>query len=115
MDLKTYYQKIRDTEATIATQYVVVISKATDDGGKSGLPVEVTRPVAAKMVVEGSAALATAAQTTAFQLQQAAAQKAAQEAAAAAKVSVTMVSSDDLKKLTEDLTKLKGGSKSAKE
>ena len=32
-----------------------------------------------------------------------------------AKVEVTMVSSDDLKKLTEDVKKLKGGSKSAKE
>jgi len=53
MDLKTYYQKIRDTETSISTQYVVVISKATDDGGKSGVPVEVTKEVAAKMVVEG--------------------------------------------------------------
>jgi hypothetical protein len=113
MDVKTYYQKIRDTEATIPTPYVVTISKATDDGGKAGVPVQVTRQVAAKMIVEGSAVLATAAQTTAFQQQQAAAQKAAQTAAAAAKVSVTMVSSDDLKKLTDDLTKLKSGSKTA--
>ena len=115
MDLRTYYQKIRDTEATIPAQYVVVISKATDDGGKSGVPVEVTRPVAAKMVVEGSAVLATAEQATAFQAKQAAAQKAAQQAAAAAKVQVTVVSSDDLKRLTDDLTKLKSGSKPAEE
>jgi len=113
MDLKTYYQKIRDTEATISAEYVVTISKATDDGGKSGVAVEVTRQLAAKMLVEGSAELATAAQATAFQQQQAAAQKAAQTAASAAKVSVTMVSSDDLRKLTDDLTKLKSGSKIA--
>jgi hypothetical protein len=115
MDLRTYYQKIRDMEATIPTQYVVVISKATDDGGKSGVPVEVTREVAAKMVVEGSAMLATAEQTASFDARQAAAQRAAAAAAAAAKVSVTMVSSDDLKKLTDDLTKLKSASKNAKE
>jgi hypothetical protein len=115
MDLRTYYQKIRDMEATIPTQYAVVISKTTDDGGKSGVPVEVTREVAAKMVVEGSAALATADQSSAFDAKQAAAQKAALAAAAAARVSVTMVSSDDLKKLTDDLTKLKSSSKSAKE
>ena len=115
MDLRMYYQKIRDVEATIPTQYVVTISKATDDGGKSGLPVEVTRPVAAKMVVDGWAVLATAAQTTAFQQQQAAAFKAAQEAAAAARVEVTMVSSTDLKKLTDDVSKLKSGYKPAKE
>ena len=115
MDLKTYYQKIRDTEAAIPAAYAVVVSKATDDGGKTGVTVEVTRHVAAKMVVEGSAALATTDQSAAFHEQQAAAQKAAQEAAAAAKVSVTMVSSDDLKKLTDDLSKLKSGTKSAKE
>jgi hypothetical protein len=115
MDLKTYYQKIRDTVATIPAQYVVVITQATDNGGKSGMPVEVTREVAAKLVVDGSAVLATADQATAFQAKQAAEQKAALAAAAAAKVSVTMVSSDDLKKLTDDLTKLKSGSKSAGE
>jgi hypothetical protein len=115
MDLRTYYQKIRDTEATIPTQYVVVISRATDNGGKSGVPMEVSREVAAKMIVEGSAVLATADQATAFAVKQAAAQKAAQEAAAAAKVSVTVVSSDDLKKLTDDLSKLKSGSKRAVE
>jgi hypothetical protein len=115
MDLRTYYQKIRDMQSTIPAQDVVVISKATDDGGKSGVPAEVSREVAAKMVVEGSAVLATADEATAFQTKQAAAQKAAQAVAAATKVSVTMVSSDDLKKLTDDLTKLKSGSKSAEE
>ncbi len=115
MDVRTYYQKIRDMEATIPGQFTVIVSRATDDGGKSGVLVEVTRHVAAKMVVEGSAALATIAQATAFQEQQAAAAKAAQEAAAAAKVEVTMVSSTDLKKLTDDLSKLKIGSKTAKE
>jgi len=113
MDLRTYYQNIRDTEATIAAQYAVVVSKATDAGGRSGVLVEVTRHVAAKMMVEGSAAMATAEQAAAFQAKQAAALKAAEDAAAAAKVSVTMVSSSDLKKLAEDLSKMKGGSKPA--
>jgi hypothetical protein len=115
MDLRTYYQRIRETEATISAQYPVVISRQTDDGGKNGVPVEVTRHVAAKMVVEGSAVLATGDQTTAFQQQNAAAMKAAQEAAAASKVEITMVSSTDLKKLADDLSRLKSGSKSAKE
>jgi L-amino acid N-acyltransferase YncA len=115
MDVKTYYKRIRDTEATIPTPFAVVVSQRTDDGGKSGVLVEVARRLAAKMVVEGSAEVATAEQTAAFQQQQAAAIKAAEEAASVAKVEVTMVSSDDLKKLTEDVKKLKGGSKSAKE
>ena len=115
MDVKTYYKRIRDTEATIPTPFAVVVSQRTDDGGKSGVLVEVARRLAAKTMVEGSAEAATAEQTAAFQQQQAAAIKAVQEAASAVKVEVTMVSSDDLKKLTEDMKKLKGGAKSAKE
>jgi len=115
MDLRTYYQKIRDTEATIPAAFVVVESLQTDDGGKSGILVEVTRHLAAKMVAEGTAKLATADQAAAFQQAKAAALKAAQEAATAAKLEVTMVPSDDLKKLTDDVKKLKSGAKLGKE
>jgi hypothetical protein len=115
MDLKTYYQKIRDTEATIPTTHAVVASLQTDDGGKTGVLVEVSKHLAAKMLVEGSAQLATASQVTAFQQEKAEALKAAEDAAAASKVEVTMVSSDDFKKLAEDMRKLKGGVKPAKE
>jgi hypothetical protein len=115
MDVKTYYQKIRDTEAMIPTQFTVVISQPTDDGGKKGVLVEVPRHLAAKMVVEGSAQLAPAAEAAAFQQAQEAAYTAAREAAAAAKVEVTMVSSDELKKLTDEMKKLKSGSKTARE
>ena len=115
MDVKTYYQKIRETEATIATPYAVVMSLPTDDGGKKGVLVEVTRHLAAKMIVEGSAQMATDAQTTAFRQAQAAASKAANESAAAARLAVTMVPSDELKRLTEDMSKLKSGAKAAKD
>jgi hypothetical protein len=92
-----------------------VISQQTDDGGKKGVLVEVSKHLAAKMVVEGSAQLASAAQIAAFQQAQEAACKAAQDAAAAAKVEVTMVSSDDFKKLTDDMKKLKSGARVTKE
>jgi len=115
MDVKTYYQRIRDMEATITTPYTVVASLPTDDGGKKGVLVEVPRRLAAKMVVEGSAELVPAAQVTAFQQAQEAACKAAQDAATAAKLEVTMVPSDELKKLTDDMKKLKSGAKAAKD
>ena len=41
MDVKTYYQRIRAMEATIPTPFTVVVSMATDDGGKKGVLVEV--------------------------------------------------------------------------
>jgi len=96
-------------------KYTVVVSLQTDDGGKKGVLVEVSRHLAAKMVVEGSALLGTPAQVAAFQESQEAAYKAAQEAATLARVEVTMVSSDDLKKLTDDMKKLKSGGKLTKE
>jgi hypothetical protein len=115
MDVRTYYQRIRETEATIPTQFTVVISLPTDDGGKNGVQVEVPRHLAAKMVVEGSAKLATADEIIAFKQSQADAYQAALDAATAAKVEVTMVSSDELKKLADEMKKLKAGAKVTKE
>jgi len=111
MDVKTYYQRIRETEAAIPTAYPVIRSLSTDDGGKKGVLVEVARHLAAKMIVEGSAELAPADVATAFLQSQEAAAKAAQDASAAAKLEVTMVSTDELKKLADDMKKLKSGAK----
>jgi hypothetical protein len=115
MDVKTYYQRIRDTEAMIPTPYTVVISLSTDDGGKKGVLVEVPRRVAAKMVVEGSAQLAPADQAANFQQSKEAACQAAQDVAVASKLEVTMVPSDELKRLTDDMKKLKSGAKAGKD
>lgn len=58
MNLKTYYQKIRDIEQTLLGPYVVLESNETTDGGKEGLLTEVPRQLAAKMIVDGRARLA---------------------------------------------------------
>ncbi|HUB79165.1 MAG TPA: hypothetical protein VMB03_10230 [Bryobacteraceae bacterium] len=115
MDVKTYYQKVRETEGTITTPYAVIISLPTDDGGKKGVLIEVSRHLAAKMIVEGSAEIAPEQQATAFRQAQAAASKAANDAATAARLEVTMVPSDELKRLTDDMQKLKAGTKSLKD
>jgi hypothetical protein len=59
MDLRVYYQKIREVEAKIPGPYAAVISLATPDGGKAGIVTDVPRRVAAKMVVDGTAKLAS--------------------------------------------------------
>lgn len=69
MDLKNYYQKIKETEAKIADPFTVIISADTPDGGKAGRPAEVSRHLAAKMVVEGVARLATPEEVQAFHRQ----------------------------------------------
>ena len=58
MDLRAYYQEIRDVEAKIPGPCAVVVSVATPDGGKAGTLTEVPRRVAAKMLVDGTAKLA---------------------------------------------------------
>ena len=71
MDLRAFYQKIRDAAAAIEEPFPMVVSLATADGGKEGMPIEVTRQLAAKMIVEGSARLASAEEARQFREQQA--------------------------------------------
>jgi hypothetical protein len=63
MDVRNYYQKVRDVEAKIPGQFALVVSLATPDGGKAGLITEAPKRVAAKMVVDGTAKLATEAES----------------------------------------------------
>jgi len=99
MDLTAYYQRIRTTEATITDPYPVVVSVATADGGKAGATAEVTRGIAAKMIVEGEVRLATNPEATAYRASQAAAKQAADKAAAASKVQLTVLTVAELNKL----------------
>ena len=99
MDLKLYYQKIRDKESEITEAFPIVVSNETADGGKLGVLTEVTPAIAAKMVVEGVARLATAKEEMAFRTVQAEAKRVADQAAAAAKVQFTVVSTTELNKL----------------
>jgi hypothetical protein len=59
MDIRIYFQKIRDLENTLSTPFVVVSSLDTPDGGKEGMLTEVPRAVAAQLIVERKARLAT--------------------------------------------------------
>jgi hypothetical protein len=67
MDLRGYYQKIREIEAKIDGVFAVIVSLESADGGKAGTQTEVTRALAAKMVAEGQARLATPAEKRAFE------------------------------------------------
>jgi hypothetical protein len=99
MDLRHYYEKIREVEARIPEQYTVVVSLGTADGGKEGTRSEVSRRLAARMVVEGMGRLATAAEKEAFHATQAEQRQAAAQLAAAQRVQFTVLSSADVEKL----------------
>lgn len=66
MDLKDYYGKIRKQMDELSGEYVVVVSKSTTDGGRAGVLTEVTKFVAAKMVVDERAQIATPEQTAEY-------------------------------------------------
>src|SRR6266446_3982584 len=58
MNLRTYYQKIRDIEQALVEPFVVLESLEPADGSKGGLLSEVPKPLAAKMIADGRARLA---------------------------------------------------------
>lgn len=91
MDVKQYYRKIREIEATLTGQYVFLVSLETTDGGKAGAVSEVPRPIAAKMIVEGRALLASEEEKQAYLKQQAAAKKAAHKAELARRLQVAII------------------------
>lgn len=62
MDLRAFFQLIREVEKQIVGDYAVVMSMATPDGGKAGVLTEVSRTAAARLVTEQRARLATTAE-----------------------------------------------------
>jgi hypothetical protein len=76
-----------------------VKSLETQDGGKQGALTEVAKRVAAKMVVEGQARLATKEEAVAFIEQQVEAKYVADQILAASKVQLAVVSADELNRL----------------
>lgn len=99
MDLKVYYQKLRQVEAAIPDPDVVVASLETSDGGRTGVLSEVARGVAAQMIVEGKARLATEEESVAFRARIAEARRAAEQLATAGRVQLTVLSEADLRAL----------------
>jgi hypothetical protein len=94
VDLRSYYRKIRETEGGISAPFVVVISLATPEGGKPGTATEVSRHIAAKLVVEGRARVATDEESKQFHEEQLEGRRAAEAAAAAQRMQVTIVPSE---------------------
>jgi hypothetical protein len=97
MDLRAFYQKLRKIEREITDAHVVVVSHETPDGGRPGQLAEVSRTIAARLILEGRARLATMEESAEFYK---AAQQAVQEARQremAGKVQVNVISEADLR------------------
>jgi len=108
MDLQVYFKKIRAMEESLEDPSPVVVSLETQDGGREGVRTEVSRRIAARMIVEGAARLATAEEAREFQEQKTEAKRQADQLAAASRVQFTVISPNELRKL-------KGGAQMGKE
>jgi hypothetical protein len=74
MDVKAYYQKIREVENQLPAGDVVIVSLDTPDGGRAGRAMEAGRRLAAKMMVDGRARVATPEEAEVFRKSEGAAQ-----------------------------------------
>jgi hypothetical protein len=95
MDVKQYYRKIKEVETGLVDKYPVLVSLETTDGGRAGVISEVTQPVAAKLIVEGRAVLATDAEKQSYLEQQARAKSAAAKAELARRLQVAIIADPD--------------------
>jgi len=96
VDIKQYYRKIREIENTLDDTYVLVKSLDTADGGKAGLISEVSRSVAAKMIVEARATLASEKDKAQYAEALSAAQEAAEKAELTKRVQVAIIADPNL-------------------
>jgi hypothetical protein len=99
MDLQLYYKKIRDMAQNLKDPSVVVVSRETPEGGREGVRTEVPRNIAAKMIVESTARLATEEEAREFQEQKSEAKRKADQQAAASRMKFAVLSPSELRNL----------------
>jgi molybdenum-dependent DNA-binding transcriptional regulator ModE len=101
MDLNVYYKNMREEEEKIDEPYPVVVSHETGDGGRKGQATEVTKRLAAKMIVEGLARLANEEERSAFRALQAKAVEFGKKVAAAENYQLRLMALSELEKLQQ--------------
>ena len=98
MDLRSYYRKVREAEATLQGNEAVLVSLATAEGGKEGVRTEAPRAVAARLIAEGRARVATDDEASEFRAGLAAAREKYEQDEAARRVQFVMVPAKDARK-----------------
>jgi molybdenum-dependent DNA-binding transcriptional regulator ModE len=98
MDLRSYYKKVREADETLSAEDVVMVSLETPEGGKAGVRTEVPRAIAAKLLAELRARVATAEEAREFHESQRVAREAHEQSEAAKRVQVMVIPSQELRK-----------------
>jgi hypothetical protein len=99
MDLKGYYRKILEAEARLEEEFPILRSLATEEGGKAGRLVEVTRAVAARMIVDGIAELAGVEEAAEYRAESVRAREHEQERRRAEQIQFTILAERDIESL----------------
>ena len=103
MDLREYYGKIRAAAANIESEFVVVVSERTPDGGRAGVKTEVSRALAAKLIADQKARLANEDETEGYYEAQREAAKKSAAAVEEGRVQLAVISEADLQALAKNL------------
>jgi hypothetical protein len=101
MDLRSYYKKLREAEATLSGEHLVMVSLETPEGGKAGVRTEAPRAIAAKLIAEERARVATGEEAREFHEANLEARKAHEEAEAAKRIQVMVIPARDFEKPRE--------------
>jgi len=97
MDVLAYYGKRREMEQGLP-EPCVVVSLATENGGKAGVKTEVRRALAAKMIVEGCVRQASEEEAQAFHDEKREAKRVADQLAAASRMQLIMAPQSEWRK-----------------
>jgi hypothetical protein len=103
MNLKDYYREIAAQEAAIEESFVLIISLQTPNGGRAGIPSEVNRATAAKLVVDKQARLATPEEVKKLRDEREEQQRQRDIAALQERVRMTRLAEDELRSLKKAL------------
>jgi len=101
MDLRSYYKRVREAEATLTGEQLVMVSLETSEGGKAGVRTEATRAIAAKLIAEERARVATEEEAREFHEAHREARTAHEEAEAANRVQVMVIPARQFRKQRE--------------
>ncbi|GEM_PF-633260 len=99
MEIRTFYRKLREIEATLPDE-VILVSKETPEGGRAGRFTEAPRSVAARMIVEGVAEQASDADAESYREQVRANQVEEKRRRAAASIQVSVITEEQARALS---------------
>ena len=101
MDLRAYYGRVREAETALEHEHIVMVSLATPEGGKEGVRTEVPRRIAATLIAENRARVASDEEAQAFHEANRSAREQYEEDAAARRMQVVVMPAREAAKQKE--------------